>query len=149
MWLVERRESSNGVCEGKCEGLRYVTFMEGRTRWILRWVWKTHKDLSGTVGRRFIGGKIGGGQGSSGKSGMVKELERAFDEVIRKSKDRMGKILLEFSDLEDRQPSSKRSINHRCIQLLTPSRFEFLGGAHKGRSGECLQEKVSCCDLDS
>ena len=71
------------------------------------------------------------------------------ERLSKHQKTERGKYFSNFPTWSVDSPRQNVRSTTDIFKLLTPSRFEFRGGAHKGRSGECLQEKVSCCDLDS
>ena len=100
-WVVERLGWLNGVYEGKYEGLRYVTFVDGRTR---REVMEEMERVLGVEKACGPEWSEGGGGVSVGDSVGVKvqvggeewlrELERAVGDVILIAKDRVEKLRL-------------------------------------------------------
>jgi len=97
-WVIERLGWLNGVYEGRYEGLRYITFVNGRTRTeVMEEMervlgvgnaqgpeWKAQgEDLS--VGEEGIAVQVGGAE-------WLKELERAVGEIILIAKDRVKKL---------------------------------------------------------
>jgi len=90
-WVIERLGWLNGVYEGRYEGLRYITFVNGRTR---REVMEEMENALGVEKARGPEWKDGV-EGSStseaeevGGEEWLKELERAVGEVILIARDR-------------------------------------------------------------
>ena len=94
-WVIERLGWLNGEYEGRYEGLRYVTFVNGRTR---REVMEEMEGVLGVekaVGPAWREGADLGSSMSMGEVGGVEwleELERAVGEVILIAKDRVKKL---------------------------------------------------------
>ena len=94
-WVIERLGWLNGVYEGRYEGLRYITFVNGRTRKeVMEEMenalsvekaqgpeWEEGGEISPAVVKVEIGGEE-----------WLKELERAVGEVILIAKDRVRKL---------------------------------------------------------
>ena len=101
-WVIERLGWLNGVYEGRYEGLRYITFVNGRTR---REVMEEMERALGVEKARGPEWKDGA-EGSSisiskeevgvkvqvGGVEWLEELERAVGEVILIAKDRARKL---------------------------------------------------------
>ena len=104
-WVIERLGWLNGVYEGRYEGLRYITFVNGRTR---REVMEEMESAVGVEKARgpewkdgvdgfLISGSDaeGLGVGSTVRVGgeeWLRELERAIGEVMLIAKDRVRKL---------------------------------------------------------
>jgi len=92
-WVIERFGWLNGVYEERYEGLRYITFVNGRTR---REVMEEMESALGVEKAQGPEWKDGKGASSAGlKVGAEewsRELERAVGEVILIAKDRVRKL---------------------------------------------------------
>jgi 2-oxo-4-hydroxy-4-carboxy--5-ureidoimidazoline (OHCU) decarboxylase len=98
-WVIERLGWLNGVYEGRYRGLRYITFVNGRTR---RGVMEEMESVLGVENARGPEWKDGEGEGVgevSGEGGVreggeewLKELERAVGEVVLIARDRARKL---------------------------------------------------------
>jgi len=96
-WVIERLGWLNGVYEGRYEGLRYVTFVNGRTRK------EVMEEMESVLGvEKAQGPEWKEERAESSSSGTVKvevggeewlrELGRAVGEVILIAKDRVRKL---------------------------------------------------------
>ena len=97
-WVIDRLGWLNGTYERRYEGLRYITFVNGRTRR------EVMEEMEGKLGVEKAQGpewKEGEGGSSAGDvearvqvggEEWLKELERAVGEVILIVKDRVGKL---------------------------------------------------------
>jgi 2-oxo-4-hydroxy-4-carboxy--5-ureidoimidazoline (OHCU) decarboxylase len=95
-WVIERLGWLNGVYEERYEGLRYITFVNGRTRT------EVLEEMESALGVEKARGPGWGGEGGENSSAVVKvevggeewlkELERAVGEVILIAKDRVRKL---------------------------------------------------------
>ena len=90
-WVIERLGWLNGVYEERYGGLRYITFVNGRTR---REVMEEMESALGVEKAEWKGGKAVSPAGSTEVGGeeWSKELERAVGEVILIAKDRVRKL---------------------------------------------------------
>jgi len=97
-WVIDRLGWLNGTYERRYEGLRYITFVNGRTRR------EVMEEMEGKLGVEKAQGpewKEGEGGSSAGDvearvqvggEEWLRELERAVGEVILIAKDRAGKL---------------------------------------------------------
>jgi 2-oxo-4-hydroxy-4-carboxy--5-ureidoimidazoline (OHCU) decarboxylase len=85
-WVIERLRWLNGVYEGKYEGLRYITFVNGRTRREVMEEMESKLGMEKVQGteREEVVGKV-----ETGGREWLEELERAVGEVILIAKDRV------------------------------------------------------------
>jgi 2-oxo-4-hydroxy-4-carboxy--5-ureidoimidazoline (OHCU) decarboxylase len=94
--VIERLGWLNGVYEGRYEGLRYITFVNGRTRT------EVMEEMESALGVEKAQGPELEGEGGESSPAVVKvevggeewlkELERAVGEVILIAKDRVRKF---------------------------------------------------------
>jgi len=97
-WVIERLGWLNGVYEGRYQGLRYITFVNGRTRT------EVMEEMERVLGMENARGPEWKEEGESPSAGEVevevqmggeewlKELERAVGEVILIARDRAKKL---------------------------------------------------------
>ena len=98
-WVIDRLGWLNGVYEERYRGLRYITFVNGRTR---REVMEEMENALGVENARGpewkdgVRSSVGGTDEKGGTQGggqeWLKELERAVGEVILIAKDRVRKL---------------------------------------------------------
>ena len=100
-WVIERLGWLNGVYEGRYEGLRYITFVNGRTRREVMEEMESALGVEKARGPEWKEGEEGEEGPSVGDLGLnvrvggeewLKELGRAVGEVILIAKDRVKKI---------------------------------------------------------
>jgi 2-oxo-4-hydroxy-4-carboxy--5-ureidoimidazoline (OHCU) decarboxylase len=99
-WVIERLGWLNGVYEGRYRGLRYITFVNGRTRREVMEEMESVLGVENARGPEWKDGAEGEGVGEvSGEGGVreggeewLKELERAVGEVILIARDRARKL---------------------------------------------------------
>ena len=91
-WVIERLGWLNGVYEGRYRGLRYITFVNGRTRK------EVMEEMEGALGVEKAKGpewkqlKAEGEVMEVGGEEWLNELERAVGEVILIAKGRVSKL---------------------------------------------------------
>ena len=95
-WVIERLGWLNGVYEGRYEGLRYITFVNGRTRR------EVMEEMEGRLGVGNAQGPewkeeegespLAGVKVETGGEEWLRELERAVGEIILIAKDRARKL---------------------------------------------------------
>ena len=93
--MIERLGWLNGVYEGRYEGLRYITFVNGRTRKEVMEEMENALSVEKAQGPEWEeGGEISPAVVKVEKGGeeWLKELERAVGEVILIAKDRVRKL---------------------------------------------------------
>jgi len=92
-WVIERLGWLNGLYEGRYEGLRYITFVNGRTR---REVMEEMESALGVEKAQGPGWEAGKGASQAGSEvggeEWSRELERAVGEVVLIAKDRAKKL---------------------------------------------------------
>jgi len=92
-WVIERLGWLNGVYEGRYHGLRYITFVNGRTRKEVMEEMESALGAEHAQGPEWKDGESVGGDGVlEGGEEWLKELERAVGEVILIAKDRVRKL---------------------------------------------------------
>jgi len=99
-WVIERLGWLNGVYEGRYPKLRYITFVNGRTRKEVMEEMERALGVENAQGPGWKDGEglsVGGGVGErdrvrEGGEEWLKELERAVGEVILIAKDRVRKL---------------------------------------------------------
>ena len=98
LWVIERLGWLNGVYEGRYQGLRYITFVNGRTR---REIMEEMESVLGVENTQEPERKEETGASSLrevevkaevGGEEWLRELERAIGEVILIAKDRVRKL---------------------------------------------------------
>ena len=89
-WVIERLGWLNGVYEGRYEGLRYITFVNGRTRREVMEEMESALGVEKAQGPEWKGVSEAGSE--VGGEGWSRELERAVGEVILIAKDRVKKL---------------------------------------------------------
>lgn len=100
-WVIERLGWLNEVYEGKYPGLRYITFVNGRTRREVMEEMENALGAENARGPEWKGGECSSVGETSGEKRVqeggqewLKELERAVGEVILIAKDRVKKLSL-------------------------------------------------------
>jgi len=93
-WVIKRLAWLNGVYEGRYEGLRYITFVNGRTRTAVMEEMESALGVERVQGPGWKEGSlvVVGEKVEMGGEEWLKELERAVGEVILIAKDRVRKL---------------------------------------------------------
>ena len=99
-WVIERLGWLNGVYEGRYRGLRYITFVNGRTRREVMEEMESTLGVENARGPEWKEGSEGSGGGEvdeedgvrEGGGEWLKELERAVGEVVLIARDRARKL---------------------------------------------------------
>ena len=93
-WVIERLGWLNGVYEGRYQGLRYITFVNGRTRREVMEEMETALRVDKAQGPEWKEGvdSLPAGEVRVGGEEWLEELQRAVGEVILIAKDRVRKL---------------------------------------------------------